>query len=88
MATWNSKWTIGNGEKTTQEAASPVYRDYDVDCEMPLNKELFDEIKQRFNIYFATQLLKNIQFKPRDQVTQHTINYYFGRLDVKFPRQN
>lgn len=83
---WDSGFRIGDGEKTTDETATPVYRDYYNDCEIVMTKELFDKITRKFNIYFSTTILKNIVFTPKTTPPQTTTSYYFLHLDIKFPR--
>lgn len=83
---WDDRFRISDGEKTTDETATPIYRDYYGDCEIVMTPELFREISRKFNIYFSTTVLKNIQFTPKTAPIQTSSNYYFLHLDLKFPR--
>ena len=83
---WDAGFRIGDGEKTTDETATPVYRDYYTDCDIEMTAELFRQISRKFNIYFSTTILRNIQFTPKTQIPQTSSNYYFLHLDIKFPR--
>lgn len=82
---WNDRFQIGDGERTTDEAAPAVYRSYDEDCGIVMSKAVFDNIAQRFKIYFATTDLKDIVFTPTDILPQTSSDYYFTHLTVKIP---
>ena len=84
---WDEHFNIGDGVKTTDEDAMPVYRGYD-ECGITMTRDLFREIVEHYNIYEETTLLKDIQFTPRVSPVQTTTKYYFLRLDVKFPRNS
>ena len=84
---WNNGFMIGDGERTTEDAAKPVYRDYEIDCGIVMTQALFDEISAKFKIYYETESLKNIIFTPKTVLKQTSSNYYFLHLDVKIPRR-
>ena len=77
---------IGNGERTTEDTAKPIYRDYESDCGIVMTQTLFDEISERFKIYYETETLKNIIFTPKNVLQQTSSNYYFLHLDIKILR--
>lgn len=85
---WNSKFMIGNGDRTTDETAKPVYRNYLNECGIVMTQEEFNRIIKvlKFKIYYETEVLKNIVFTPKDVIKQTTSNYYFLHLDVKVLR--
>ena len=83
---WNDSFRIGNGKEVAEESAPAVYRNYKEDCDIDMTPELFEQISRKLKIYFQTETLKNIVFKPKDVMEQTTSNYYFCHLDVKFPR--
>jgi len=82
---WNDKYQIGDGERTTDSSAPYVYRSY-ADCGIEMTQEIFNQIAQRFKIYFATSELKDIVFTPKKTPIQTTSDYYFSHLQIKFPK--
>lgn len=82
---WDEHYQIGDGERTTDSKAEPVYRSYP-ECGIEIDSaNMFNEIAQKFKIYFATSELKDICIKPKTVLTQGTSDYYFSKLRVKFP---
>lgn len=85
---WYEQFPIGDGNRTTDEDAPPVYRGYRTQCEIDVTEEVFNEIKnvKGFAIFQTSKMLKDIQFTPEVTPKQATSKYYFLKLDVKIPR--
>ena len=87
---WYDRFRIGDGNRTTEDDALPVYRGYTTECEYPLNEERFNQIKNVLHatIFETSQELKDIVFTPEVTPKQATSKYYFLKLDIKIPRPN
>ena len=83
---WNSSFMLGNGDRTTDETAKAVFRNYLSDCGIVIDQETFNKITKKFKIYYETETLKNIVFTPKHTLKQSTSNYYFLHLDIKVLR--
>lgn len=86
---WYEQFPIGDGNRTTEDEAPPVYRGYRSQCEIDLTEELFNEIKaQGYAIFQTSKMLKDIQFTPEVTPKQATSKYYFLKFEAKIPRPN
>ena len=86
MARWDSQFMIGNGERTDESAVKPVYRSYENECGIVLDRDSWREQAKLWSIYYPSTALSPIEFEPKEQVEQPTSMWRFLRLDVKIPR--
>ena len=81
------QFRIGDGEITSVSQVKPVYFKYE-DLGLSMTEGFFNEEIQKFQVFYESDEITPIRFKPKSARVQKTSEYYFLKVDVKIPRNS